>query len=68
MVDKREAERIIADCLDADRLRRIIRNTSIVAWQKEISEEKIDEWLQNFVGGYFENVENEKKSRDIDIP
>lgn len=61
MVDKREAERIIADCLDADRLRRIIRNTSIVAWQKEISEEKIDKWLQNFVGGYFEDVENEKK-------
>lgn len=61
MVDKREAEQIIAECLDSDRLKRIIRNTSIVAWQKEISEDKIDEWLKNFDGSYFENVENEKK-------
>lgn len=61
MVDKREAEQIIAECLDSYRLKRIIRNTSIVAWQKEISEDKIDEWLKNFDGSYFENVENEKK-------
>lgn len=61
MIDKREAERIIAEYLDADRLKRIIRNTSIVAWQKEISEDKIDEWLKNFDGSYFEDEENEKK-------
>ncbi len=61
MVNKREAEQIIAKCLDADRLKRIIRNTSIVAWQKEISEDKINQWLENFDGSYFEDVENEKK-------
>ena len=61
MVNKREAEQIISKYLDEERLKKIIRNTSIVAWQKEISEDKIDEWLGNFNGSYFENVENEKK-------
>ncbi|MDE6697002.1 MAG: hypothetical protein K2K25_08980, partial [Muribaculaceae bacterium] len=61
MVNKREAEQIISKYLDEERLKRIIRNTSIVAWQKEISEDKIDEWLGNFDGSYFEDVENEKK-------
>jgi len=43
------------------RLRRIIRNTSVVAWKKEISDLQIDEWLENFKGDYFDNEENEKK-------
>lgn len=61
MIDKREAELIIAKCLDAERLMQIIRNTSIVAWQKEISDEKIYNWLNNFDGSYFEDIENERK-------
>ncbi len=61
MIDQREAEKLIKDHLDIQRLKRIIRNTSIVAWQKEISDEKIDKWLCNFNGNYFEDEENEKR-------
>ena len=58
---KKIAETIIDEKLDAKRLMRIIRNTSIVAWQKEISEEKINNWLKNFDGSFFEQVEHERK-------
>ncbi len=61
MTDKREAEVIIEKCLEEDRLRRIIRKTSIVAWQKEISEDKIDKWLENYDGSFFKDKANERK-------
>lgn len=61
MISKREAEEIIAEHLDTKRLKRIIRNTSVVAWKNEISDEKIENWINNFDGSYFENVENERK-------
>lgn len=56
-----EAEFIIENKLDAERLKRIIRNTSIVSWKKEITEEKIKEWLSNFNGSFFGKIENERK-------
>lgn len=55
------AEKIIESKLESRRLMRIIRNTSIVAWQKEISEEKIKSWLQNFDGSFLNKAENERK-------
>lgn len=61
MISKKEAELIISSQLDKDRLRKIIRNTSVVAWRKEISDSQIEKWLQNFDGRYFNNVENERK-------
>lgn len=61
MISKKEAELIISSQLDKDRLRKIIRNTSVVAWRKEISDSQIEKWLQNFNGRYFNNVENERK-------
>lgn len=61
MISKKEAEEIVAQHLDIKRLKRIIRNTSVVAWKKKISDEKIEQWLTNFDGSYFDNVENEKK-------
>lgn len=61
MISKEEAEKIIWKCLDENRLRRIIRNTSIVAWKKEISDGQIKKWLNNFSGRYFKSVENERK-------
>ena len=57
MISKKEAELIISSQLDKDRLRKIIRNTSVVAWRKEISDSQIEKWLQNFDGRYFNNVE-----------
>lgn len=35
MISMGEAEKIISECLDSNRLKRIIRNTSVVAWQKK---------------------------------
>lgn len=61
MISKKEAEIKIAENLDIKRLKRIIRNTSVVAWKKEISDEKIEDWLNNFDGSYFDEIENEKK-------
>lgn len=61
MISKREAEEIISTHLDTNRLRRIIRNTSVVAWKKEITDIQIEKWLKNFTGLYFDNVENERK-------
>jgi len=61
MISKKDAEELIAELLNMERLKRIIRNTSVVAWKKELSDVKIDEWLSNFDGSYFENIENEKK-------
>ncbi|MCM1235984.1 MAG: hypothetical protein NC489_38325 [Ruminococcus flavefaciens] len=61
MISKDAAEKIISESLDEIRLRRIIRNTSVVAWNKEISDIQIDRWLENFDGGYFISAKNEKK-------
>jgi len=61
MISKKEAKELIAKHLDTNRLKRIIRNTSVVAWKKEISDEKIEKWLSNFDGSYFEDIETEKK-------
>lgn len=61
MFSKEEAEKTISESLDVARLRRIIRNTSVVAWNKRISDTHIDKWLGNFTGKYFQSAENEKK-------
>jgi len=61
MVTKREAEKIIDEKLDIERLRRIIRETSYVAWERRITDKKIDSWLTNFTGKYFSSVECEHK-------
>ena len=61
MITKEEVEKIIEDNLDSDRLKRIIRNTSVVAWDNVITEQNVNLWLENFTGKYFQNVENEKK-------
>lgn len=61
MLSKVEAEKIISERLDVARLRRIIKNTSIVAWKKQMSDNQIDKWLGNFRGKYFNDVENERK-------
>ena len=61
MINKSEAEELIAKQLDINRLKRIIRNTSAVAWKKEITDEKVENWLSNFDGSFFVDIENEKK-------
>lgn len=61
MISKDTAEKIISESLDEMRLRRIIRNTSVVAWDKEISDVQINRWLGNFNGGFLTSAENEKK-------
>lgn len=61
MIDRDAAEEIIAKYLDEVRLKRIIRNTSIVAWKQAISDKQISKWLDNFDGKYFKSVENERK-------
>lgn len=61
MTNREDAEKIISESLDEARLKRIIRNTSVVAWDKDISDAQIDKWLGNFTGKYFDSAENEKK-------
>lgn len=61
MITKEQAEKIILDRIDSERLKRIIRNTSVVAWKKEISDVQIENWMNNFQGMYFKNVEAERK-------
>lgn len=61
MISRKEAEQKIAQYLDTVRLKKIIRNTSIVAWGNKISDIQVDNWLHNFTGRYFEDVENERK-------
>lgn len=61
MISREEAEKRIEKNLDADRLRKIIINTSIVAWQNRITDMQIERWLENFQGKYFANVENERR-------
>lgn len=60
MISKCEAESIIKKYFDVDRLKKIIRNTSVVAWKNQIHEKEIDMWLSNFTGKFF-SEENEKK-------
>ena len=61
MITKDEAEKIIEKHFDVERLRKIIRNTSVVAWDKNVSEDTVDEWLENFSGKFFSSIENEKR-------
>ena len=61
MINKESAEKIISSSLNEMRLKRIISNTSVVAWKQTISDEKIDKWLSNFKGLYFNDAENERK-------
>lgn len=61
MNERETAERIIEKYLDAVRLRKIIINTSIIAWKNKISDAQIEKWLSNFDGSYFKKVENEKR-------
>lgn len=61
MISKETAEQIIENHLDAERLRKIIINTSIIAWGNKISDAQIEKWLHNFDGKYFAKVENERR-------
>jgi hypothetical protein len=60
-ISKELAETIIEKNLDEERLKRIIINTSIVAWKQKISSAKIESWLENFDGKYFKDVKNERR-------
>lgn len=60
-ITKEEAEKLIEHNLDSDRLKRIIWNTSVVAWSNVITVQNVNLWLENFTGKYFQNVENERK-------
>lgn len=61
MINREEAENIVSTSLDETRLRKIIRNTSVVAWKNEISDGQVEKWLQNFNGSFFADVINERK-------
>lgn len=61
MISKSDAEAIIDKEIDEERLRKIIRNTSVVAWKKKISDSDVERWLTNFDGRYLSNVANERK-------
>ena len=61
MISKEEAEIIINKQINSDRLKTIIRNTAIVAWDSHITDEDVDVWLSNFDGRYFADVECERK-------
>lgn len=61
MISKEAAEKIIEKNLNADRLKKIIINTSIVAWKNKFSYAQVEKWLKNFDGRYFSKVENEQK-------
>lgn len=61
MISRENAERRIEEHLDSNRLRKIIINTSIVAWKNKISDAQVGKWLQNFDGRYFRKVENEQR-------
>ena len=61
MSSREAAEQSIERQLDADRLRKIIINTSIVAWGNKISDAQVEKWLLNFNGRFFKRVENERR-------
>lgn len=61
MYSKIKAEEVIDKIFDEGRLRKIIRNTSVVAWNNAISEANVDQWLNNFTGLYFSNPKIERK-------
>lgn len=61
MISREAAEKSIEKHLDAGRLRKIIINTSIVAWDNKVSDAQVEKWLQNFNGRYFKRVENERR-------
>lgn len=56
-----EEKNIIEKHLDEDRLKRIVRDTAIIAWDRAISENAIETWLSNFDGRFIYNVEYERK-------
>ena len=61
MISREMAEQIIEKHLDSERLKKIIINTSIVAWKNQISNAQIESWLTNFDGQFFSKPENERK-------
>ena len=61
MCSKDEAEKIIEEKLDKERLKKIIIKTSVVAWGNVITEKEIDKWLENFTGLYFSSIEIEQR-------
>lgn len=61
MISRDTAEEIIEKNINVNRLKKIIINTSIVAWKNKISYAQVEEWLKNFDGRYFRKVENEQK-------
>lgn len=61
MLNKEEFERIIENSIDEEHLKDIIIKTSNVAWDSLISPNKVDRWLSNFDGKYFEKEINEKR-------
>lgn len=59
-ITKEEARNIICEHMKESRLRKIIRNTSIVAWGQAINDSDVDRWLTNFNGEFLEDVDCEK--------
>lgn len=52
---------IIEEYLDEERLKRMIQDTSIIAWERKIEMGDIESWLNNFDGSCLENVKDERK-------
>ncbi len=51
----------IKEKLESEKLKDLISKTSIIAWNAEMPETKINEWLQNFDGTALGDIEAEKK-------
>lgn len=51
----------IHDALEIERMRKIIRDTSIVSWNRKIQDQDVDEWLSNFKGDCLGDIEAEQK-------
>jgi hypothetical protein len=61
MTIDQEAKEIIENYLDEQHLKRIVLDTSIVAWKRAVEECDIEKWLDNFQGLCFKPVELERK-------
>ena len=60
IIDK-ELEKFIDDEISKEKFIELIEKTSIVAWDEQIKERKIQEWLSNFKGECLGNVDVEQK-------
>lgn len=57
----KEAKEFIDTKIEKKQFIELIERTSIVAWNEQIKERKINEWLTNFTGECFDDVELEQK-------